>query len=338
MKKRLLAIAMTMALTAGLAAGCGSSTDSASTTDAASESTDDSAEAAGEKKVAYFVCGMNGGSAWGSAQQGFEDACAELGWEGYYVSPATSMNLGEMANLLETAITSKADAIIGTLYDQDVFGDAMKRAKEQGIYIATTNCYLTDEYEDFWVGTDPVGMGTSQGEYFLELMDENTEYTVVYMQTSASQTTQNQQFDAFCEVVKDYDNIHIFGQEYCDSNSTTASDKMASLVKANPEINAVVCADGYGCIGVGNFLDEQNLGDTFLAIGIDDEPAILNYITGGALDATVCQNFYDMGYQCIMKIKAEMDGETVEFNNDSGTRLVTPADVEAYAEEKGIEL
>ena len=56
-------------------AGCNSAAPSSET--AASGG----ASASGEKKTIYFVSLKVGGAAWSQAQQGFEDACKELGWE-----------------------------------------------------------------------------------------------------------------------------------------------------------------------------------------------------------------------------------------------------------------
>ena len=103
-------------------AGCNSAAPSSET--AASGG----ASASGEKKTIYFVSLKVGGAAWSQAQQGFEDACKELGWDGYYVAPTTANDSSQMANLCETAMTSQADAILGPLFDKDVFTDIINRA------------------------------------------------------------------------------------------------------------------------------------------------------------------------------------------------------------------
>ncbi len=294
-------------------------------------------KSAGENIKATFVGVMQGGAAWGQAEKGFEDACKELGWDGQYVAPSTANDTIAMADFMSSAVTNGCDVLIGTFYDVDVFGDVAKQAYQNGIYVVSTNCSMGEEYQNFWIGTDPVGIGETQAKAVLE-QAEDEEVTVVFMQTSATSTIQNEQYEAMCNYLKDYANVTVYGQEYCDSQETLAAEKIADLVKANPQINAVVAADGNGCIGVANYVDENKVADKFIAIGIDDAATILNYVKSGVLDCTVAQDFYSMGYQSCMKVKDLMDGKTCEFSNDSGTILIHAEEVDDYAAEKGISI
>ncbi|MBC5581721.1 substrate-binding domain-containing protein [Anaerofilum sp. BX8] len=280
---------------------------------------------------------MQGGAVWGQAEAGFYAACEELGWDGQYVAPATPNDTTVMVELSETALNNGADVLIGTYYSPEIFGDVLKPAFERGVYIASTNASVGPEYQNFWIGTDPDGMGVTQAKTLVELAGDQ-EVTVVYMQTEATSETQNQQFAAFTKYLKDYANITVYGQEFCNSSEITAAEKIANLIKVNPQINACVCADGAGCIGVANYVDENGVQDDFISVGIDDAADMLNYIMSGALDCTIAQDFYAMGYQSCMMIKTLMDGGDVEFDNDSGSVVIKAEDVESYAAEKGITL
>lgn len=288
-----------------------------------------------QKIRATFVGVMQGGAAWGRAEAGFLKACEELGWDGQYVAPGTPNDTIAMADLMSSAVTNKTDVLIGVFYDVDAFGDVAKEAYENGVYVASTNCFLGEEYQNFWIGTDPVGMGTAQAKALVEMAGDQ-EACVVYMQTNATATTQNEQFAAMCEYLKDYPNITVFGQEFCDSSETLAAEKIANLVKANPQINAVVAADGNGAIGLANYVDENKNSDSFIAIGIDDDSTVLSHVLNGTLDCTIAQDFYNMGYQSCMMIQDIMNGKSAEFDNDSGTITVHSEEVEEYAAEKGI--
>lgn len=290
-----------------------------------------------DKKVIYFVSLKVGGAAWSQAQQGFEDACAELGYEGYYVAPTTANDSSQMANLCETAITNQADAILGPLFDKDVFSDIIDRAHEQGMLVGTTNTYL-DGIEDFNIGTDQKNMGVTQAQTLIDLVGDNP-CKVVWMNQNITGTTTMQTYEAFCETLEGHDNIQIHGIEFDDNNPTTAADKMNNLWKADPEINAVVCNDSSGAsMGVANFIEENNLQDTFYSVGIDASADILNYVMTGALDCTLDQNFYRMGYESVYMCKDIWDGKEVEKQVDSGTNCVTAADAVEYGASRGYEV
>lgn len=292
-----------------------------------------------EAKTVYYVGPAAGGVVWGDAQKGFETACTELGLEGYYVAPTSEGNTAEMADLMETAITNEADALIGLFLDPAIFGDIAEKAKNDGIYLGSTNCYM--DGIDFWIGTDPVGMGKTQAQTLVELAG-NQEVTVLYLQTNATGITQNMQFEAFSEYLEDYSNITVFGQDFVENgmayDATIASDKILNLRKVNPELNAVVCADSTGALGVANYVEENQLQDEMIVVGIDGAPDILNYVTSGALDCTIAQDFYSMGYNSVYMIHDLMNGKEVAFDNDSGTIVINADTVHEYATEKGLEI
>ena len=336
--KKVFAFALSLVLAASLVS-CGTSAGSTSSAAPAEGSDPASASpaAAGEKISATFVGVMKGGAAWGQAEAGFYAACAELGWEGQYVAPSTPNDTTVMVELTESALTNGANVLIGTYYSADIFGDVLKPAFEKGTYVASTNAFMTPDIQNFWIGTDPAGMGITQAKTLVDLVG-GAECTVVYLQTQATSETQNQQFAAFSEELKNTPNIKIWGQEFCNSDSVAAAEKISNLVKANPQINAVVCADGNGCLGVANYVDETGNKDSFFSVGIDDAAEMLAYVTSGALDCTIAQDFYAMGYESCMMIKKLMDGGEVPFDNDSGTVVIKAADVEQYAADKGIAL
>lgn len=319
-----------------LATGCGSA-DSGAAASSSGGSDSQAVSAEGDKRVIYFVSLKIGGAAWSQAQQGFEDACAELGWEGYYVAPTTANDSSQMANLCETAMTNQADAILGPLFDKDVFTDIIDRAHEQGMLVGTTNTYL-EGIEDFNIGTDQKNMGVTQAETLLELVGDNP-CKVVWMNQNIGTASVMETYDAFCETLEGHDNVTIHGIEFDDNNPTTAADKMNNLWKADPEINAVICNDSTGAsMGVANFIEENNLQDEFYSVGIDASADILNYVMTGALDCTLDQNFYRMGYESVYMLKDIWDGKEVEKKVDSGMNCVTAENAVEYGAARGYEV
>ena len=180
----LLALAMLLALTAcgggsgDNAGGTGGGSTPPASADGSGSGGSDDASGDGKQVTATFVSVMQGGAAWSRAEAGFNDACAELGWSGQYVAPATPNDSTVMLELTETALTNNTDVLIGVYIDVDVFGDVVKNAFENGTYVATANTILGPEYENFWIGTDPAGMGTTQAKTLVELAGDQ-EVTVV---------------------------------------------------------------------------------------------------------------------------------------------------------------
>lgn len=95
-------------------------------------------------------------------------------------------------------------------------------------------------------------------------------------------------------------------------------------------MNVVVSQDGYGCPGIANYVESEGLSDDLIVIGIDDSEEILGYVTDGALDCTIAQDFYKMGYEAVNYIKDIKEGNEPEFDNDSGTIIIKADDVDEH--------
>ncbi len=308
-------------------------------TEAATEAAAEAAEV--EPQDLMFVSIVTGGVAWGSAQKGFEDALAELGWTGQYVSPTTPNDTAGVINLLDTAVTNQADGIITVILDADQATDVLTKAKDAQIPVVTCNTYTTEDLQNCWIGTDPVNMGVTQAETAIEYLEETEadHVTACYIQTTLETETQNQQYEAFCEtILAKYPDATLI-QEECNSDAAMASDKLAALLKSYPDLNVVVSQDGYGCPGIANYVESEGLSEDLIVIGIDDSEEILNYVTSGALDCTIAQDFYTMGYEAVYYIKDIKEGNDPAFANDSGTIVIKPDGVEehmALLEERGL--
>ena len=237
-----------------------------------------------------FISLMTGGAAWSRAEQGFKDACEELGIEGQYVAPVERNNFVEMATLLDQAVTNEVDAAIGVFASAELFGPALTKAQEQGIVTASVQLNLDEQYVDFNIGTDQMMIGKNFGEALGEL-SAGKEYTVIWMCGGASELA-NLQYAGFEEALAAYPNVTCLGMRFDEGSAATANQILADELTANPELNAVVCLDSSAAtIGIASFVDERGLEDEWLTIGIEASADILNYVKSGALDANMNQDF-----------------------------------------------
>lgn len=316
--KKFMALLLAIMMVASMMVGCGAKED--------------------EELEFYFVSLMSGGAAWSRAEQGFNDACAELGIKGQYLAPVERNNMVEIANLIDQCITQEADAMIGVLASIEMFGPSLLKGKEQGTVLGSVQLQLPTEYVDFNIGTDQLAQGTKFGEALAELAGDK-EYQVIWMCGSASEQG-NMQYEGFVKALEAYPNITCLGMRFDEGSAATANQILTDELTANPGLNAVVCLDSSAAtIGTASFVDEKGLEDEWLTIGIDASADILNYVKSGALDATMNQDFYAMGYQSV-KMAYEKIVNNVEppYYTDTGMYLIHADEVDAYAAEAGIDL
>ena len=327
MKRKVLAVAVMCSLCLGMFAGCGS--DGA-----------DTQEASGDKGSIYFVSGISGGAMFGPCQEGFEEACKELGYEANWVAPTTVANASEMVQLCENALSDGAEAIVLLPVEEEAFVDVLTRAKESGLAVVTCNGTMSQDYSDAWIGTDPEGCGIAQAEAVMNEFEPEDEINLVYLQSYLTSVTQNEGYDAMVKELRDNGykvNVKDEWRGECKGDMTIGADLISAMMKASPEINCVVMSDGGGSIGVKSYIEENGKGDLVL-IGMDDEPPTLNAVKDGTFNSTVIQNFREMGYESAYLCDKILTGEDYEYDNDSGSSILYADEVDAHAEEVGIEL
>lgn len=356
--KKMTALVLALALCLSLAA-CG--TDSASSTTAPQNTTETSTETtaisggsentADTVKVdpstidAYAITVMSGGAAWSQFERGFFDACDELGINGYYLAPVDRGNATQMAELLDSAVTAGGDIIMGTFTSLDMFGPALLKSKENGAVNASVQVTLSEEYCDFQIGTDQEAIGVVWADTLIEYYEKSGFETLNFILGRGSASELSVAKDAALTSrleEKGYADRIIYLEEVFDAGSAvTAAEQYADYYKVYPDLNCILCENSSAAtMGAANFVQENHLEDQFITIGADASADILNYVLDGALDCTINQDFYYMGYQGVkMAYDLLVNGKApASYQNDSGCYLIRPEEVVEYAANAGIDL
>lgn len=286
---------------------------------------------------AYAVTVMSGGAAWGRFEEGFMEACEELGWEGHYLAPSTANDVTAMVQLTETALNDGADVLAVCVSDTGLFQEVLQRANDAGVTVIGVAAGV-EEYMSALVGTDAIQLGVNTADTLVKLMGDKPIH-VATGQTLLSTEMQNVQVQAFVDRLAEIRPDAVVVDRF-ENNSvaSTAADKLSALYIANPELNAVVSFDSYVGIGAASFISDYGIEDDFYGIGIDDGAEVLLCVKNGTLDATIAQQWYEIGKQCLKVAEQVRNGEEVEYNQGIPTIAILPEDVDAHAAEAGISL
>ena len=286
--------------------------------------------------VCYSFGIMSGGPAWGQYQNGFYAACEELGWEGHYLCPTTDNNMAELFNLHDTAISNGADVMIPCVTDNEAMSDILQRAVDAGIVMVGIN--QADPHFPAMIGTDNTNLGYKIAEALVACMGDK-EIHVVTMQTILAHQGQTDQVNAFEEKLLELrPDAEIVRREECNSSAQTSQDKLAAICLANPETNSFVSFDCNAGLGAVTYVESEGLQGEFTVIGIDDAVENLRAIKDGTMAATVAQMWYDMGYGAVMLANDLRNGKEVPAKTDSGSTILMPEDVDAWAEKMNIDM
>ncbi len=187
----------------------------------------------------------------------------------------------------DTAIASKAVAIICDNAGADATVGAVRKAKEAGIptFLIDREINVNDLAISQIVSNNYQG-ALLGGEKFVELMNEEGLY--VELLGKESDTNAGIRSQGYHEIIDQYPNMKMVAQQSANWSQTEAFQKMESILQANPNIKGVICGNDTMAMGAMAALNATGMGDV-IVIGFDGSNDVRDSIQKGDIKATVLQ-------------------------------------------------
>lgn len=336
MKRKMMALVLGGAMALSLCA-CGSTgtTDNnaaggSTTGSAAAESAAGSAAEAsatqtkdGDYNVSVVLHSL-AGSFYNKMAEGAKAAGADLGVNVSVSAPNTASSLDEQVGLIETAISSGADAIAMVTWDPSGFNNVIAEANDKGIPVVGFNQDAKDCGTKCFVGQDYETAGYSLGKYMFDQMGGEGTYIVASCgPTDSALIAREAGIDKAAE---EYPGISKITTIDIGTDLTNAYSVIENAYLANPDVKAILGVDVYS-EAIGSFIEDYDLSGKVYGAGFDLTEGMLGHIKNGSVQLTVGQNPFLQGYysvyECYMNLKYGSDF----LNIDTGAQMITKDNV-----------
>lgn len=247
----------------------------------AQDETDTEVLKVGGSNIVYVITPSVSNLAFKTDADAAEAKAKELGYEVKTASHDDDPT--KQTELFDSAIADKAAAIICDNAGADATVEAVKKARDAGI-----PTFLIDrEINETGVAISQIVANNYQGakditEKFVEVMGEKGNY--VELLGKESDTNAGVRSSAFHEVIDQYPDMKMVGQQTANWEKTEAYDKMESILQANPDIQGVICGNDTMVEGVCAAL--QALGKNIPVIGVDGSDEVAALIRSGQSTGT----------------------------------------------------
>lgn len=188
----------------------------------------------------YSLCEYTMNLAAATAQL-FEDECEERGFE--YIVTDAEKDASKQIDDINALINMGVDGILVMAVDGQAVSPGVEAAYDAGIPIVVVlrdMPTVADKYLAF-CGTDDVEIGRLAGEWLVDAIDG--EGKIVYMSGTPGHSTAIDRTEGFKKVLNEYPDIEIVAEQAGNWNRTIAMEVMEPILQANPEIDAVWCAN-----------------------------------------------------------------------------------------------
>jgi ribose transport system substrate-binding protein len=299
--------------------------------------------------VKIVVIGKSVHPYWSNVELGVRAAAEDLGLSDdqviFFVPPKE--DVAAQIQVMETYMAEGVTGIAIAPSDPNALEPVMARAADEGILITTLDTPpVEDSVSLVYIGTDNVTAGGYAGMAMAQLLPDGGLVGI----GRGSDTALNalQRTDGFLAAIEETD-IETLEPVNDHEDSGTALQLANSVISGNPDLAGAFGVYAYNGPAWATAVTEADKVGEIKIVAFDATTDIINYIMSGAIQATVAQREYDMGYKSVTIIAAMAESGDVEAALeeagavdgiiDTGVDVVTPAglkDYEAALDEKGV--
>lgn len=286
---------------------------------------------AGNTKVPY----------WKTAAAGFEQAATDYNVTAVIDGPE-GLDVGAEADAFEKAAAAKPAGILLSVLSAQRMRPLIDKAMAAGTPVVTIDSDAPESSRLFFIGTNNYQAGRLGAQKLVRLL--NGKGNVVFY-TFPAQPNLAERLKGYMDTLGEHPGIKIVDVYDIKGDSSAAFDKTREYLArtGNDKIDAFVSLDSVSGKDVADALNRQHVSDRTV-IAMDVSPDVLNLIKSGAIQATISQKPYTMGYVGLKALaqihEDELKGlkghyETDSFAKfpgfiDTGTALVDKDNVDVY--------
>jgi simple sugar transport system substrate-binding protein len=296
-----------------------------------------SASAQAEYKFTYLTQTGVDNTFWQTIKRGMDDACETLQVDCQLIFTQENGNLQMHLQNLETVIAQEVDGIVSVIVHDELYDEAIARAKDAGIPVIISNVDDTEGGDGnarlAFVGQDLYRAGYEVAKGLSDQFDRSKPAHVLLGLARPGESWAEdriggarQWIDELNEANPDWDVTHDTIDSANDLSVT--GSRICQYIQGHPETTAVIGA-GFWFAGAGECLRDLGIkpGEVLMG-GFDLVPILMDEMDKGYVHLTVDQQPYLQGYLPILQLYLINKFGLSAWDVNTGKSLIGPSDVE----------
>ncbi len=265
---------------------------------------------------------------WQSMLAGSGAAGKDLGIELKRTGPTAETDIDAQVALVEDSITRQVDAIVLAANSSTALNSVIDRARQAGIKVVTVDNRVT-AVSDGFIGTDNLKAGQQAGEKMCELITAKGKPTgkILHESGASGQQVLVDRFDGFkVGLAAKCPNAQVTQTQVNDNDLNKAVSQVTDAMNANPDLAGVFADNNTSGTGAGRAVSAKS-GSAVQVVAFDSDPAEVDAVKNGAIQAIIVQNPYFFGYQGVVEAAMAVVSRQPPVNLDPGAVVVDKANV-----------
>lgn len=257
-----------------------------------------------------FVPKLIGIPYFNAMEEGGKKAAQDLGVEFIYTGPVTA-DVAKQIEIVDNLITQGVNAIAVAPNDPAAIAPVLKKAKEKGILVMTSDTDGAENIRDVFVNQalqDEIGYTVM--DELAKAMGEEGEFAIV----SCGPTAWNLNTWILYELQRlaNYPKMKLVTIRYAEEDVQMAINVMLDLINAFPNLKGVIGQCSTSAPGVAEAIEQAGKSGQIVSTGLSVPSMMAKYVKSGTVKSFVLWNPVDLGYLTVWAAKYLLDGNQFE--------------------------
>jgi ribose transport system substrate-binding protein len=289
--------------------------------------------AAGKAKPKLLFISNSNSDWWSAVEKGMTDGGKEFGAE-VELRRNEGQPQGQIEKLEEALGLADVDGVAVSVIEADSPGvyDAMKRLQEAGKVVITVDSDITPSKADArraYIGTNNVKAGEVAGKVAAALRPKGGT-VAVFVGTAAAANARERRDGFFAGAGPAFKQVEIF-EDQTDKNR--AQVNVQTAINKYPDLGLLLGLWSYNAAAIAEEVgNSEKVRKNTNVVTFDLDELAVDHVVAGRIDATICQNPYEMGYLGVRLLKALINKDEATIKEvlpngpirETGVRVVVP--------------
>jgi ribose transport system substrate-binding protein len=265
---------------------------------------------------------------WLQVKNGVEAAArAHPDLEVSLMAPPREIDIDQQVALLEDQLSRKVDALVVAPAGVSQVIPVLERARAAGIPVILVDTDAPWAGKLSFVGTDNRLGGRLAGEYLVQRLKGQGRVAVLGGMPGVE--TAESRAAGFREALAAAPGIQVVAEQPANFDRLLAMHVMENILASHPRLDAVFAANDQMALGALEAIAARGRAGKIELVAFDALSEVLAHIRAGRISAAVAQHPFEMGRQSVEAAAQALRGLPVERRVDTGTELITAANVSA---------
>lgn len=268
---------------------------------------------------------------WKSVHAGAVKAAREENVDIVWKGPLKEDDLKAQVDVVSSFVAQGVNGIVLAPLNDTALRAPVRAARDAKIPVVVFDSDLASPDPVSFVATDNEKAGRMAAESMTKLLGSSGRVVVLRYQEGSASTARRE--SGFLAGIKANPGMTVASEnQYGGATTESAFAKSESLLVAQKAgeggVDGVFTPNESTTFGMLQALKKSGAAGKVRFVGFDASEKLVAALRAGEIDALVVQRPFEMGYRAVKTMAGQLRGEKVEKRIDTGSRLVTKADLD----------